>query len=207
MGYTRLGSSLTQGWANGILDRLELQNRYQHGRGAIDGLALSAGSGLTLNISAGRLVGACPSDLAARTATAPASATSYVWINEGGVVTFTATAADPGGTNVCLGRVIAGASTITSTDTVGRVDLPRMTGLREWRVGRLRVDVATGFLHFDAGTPAALPVVTAPAALTAPATMGASYAQSEVQALRADVAALRSTVAALVAALDSIGLA
>lgn len=40
--------------------------------------------------------------------------------------------------------------------------------------------------------------VVAPSAMTAPATMNASYTQAEVQQLRTDVANLRATVANLV---------
>jgi hypothetical protein len=47
--------------------------------------------------------------------------------------------------------------------------------------------------------------VADPAAVTAPAQMGASYTQANVNALQADVVALRTTVAALVTALKTAG--
>lgn len=48
--------------------------------------------------------------------------------------------------------------------------------------------------------------VADPAAVTAPAQMGVSYTQANVNALQADVVALRTTVAALVTALKSAGI-
>jgi hypothetical protein len=47
--------------------------------------------------------------------------------------------------------------------------------------------------------------VSDPAAVTAPAQMGATYTQANVNALQADVTALRATVATLVTALKSAG--
>jgi len=49
--------------------------------------------------------------------------------------------------------------------------------------------------------------VSDPAAMTAPANMGAAYTQAEVQALRDDVAAIRGTILALTNLLQSMGLA
>lgn len=45
-----------------------------------------------------------------------------------------------------------------------------------------------------------------PAAVTAPAQMGATYTQANVNALQADVTALRATVAALTTSLRNAGL-
>ena len=47
--------------------------------------------------------------------------------------------------------------------------------------------------------------VSAPSALTAPATMAGTYTQTEVQQLRTDVANLRTTVNTLVTALKNAG--
>ena len=47
--------------------------------------------------------------------------------------------------------------------------------------------------------------VTAPAALTAPADLGATYTQANVNALRTDVAALRTTLNAVLTALQAAG--
>lgn len=49
------------------------------------------------------------------------------------------------------------------------------------------------------------PFVAAPAAMTAPADLGAAYSQANVNALRTDVANLRGTVAALLTALQGTG--
>lgn len=47
--------------------------------------------------------------------------------------------------------------------------------------------------------------VAAPAAMTAPGTMGASYTQAEQNQLRTDVANLRTTVASLLTSLKNAG--
>jgi len=61
-------------------------------------------------------------------------------------------------------------------------------------------------LGFFGSTPVTKTSVADPSAMTAPATMGASYTQSEVQALRTDVANLRNTVLSLKSALAQLGL-
>lgn len=61
------------------------------------------------------------------------------------------------------------------------------------------------YLADPATTPQKGAAVSAPSAMTAPATMNAAYTQTEVQALRTDVANLRTTVNNLVTALKNAG--
>ena len=70
---------------------------------------------------------------------------------------------------------------------------------------RYRQLSSEGLPHAIAVRLATTTAVSAPSALTAPASMGATYTKSEVDALRADVAALRTTVAALISALKESG--
>lgn len=120
---------------NGLMDALETLLTRVAGRGVLFGLGLSAGSGLTLNIAAGTLWATGLVALDARTATAPDNAIRYVWIDEEGLVTFTATSTDVGGTAVCLGWVSTSAGAIVSVTDAGRVDLARWDSLRTWSLG------------------------------------------------------------------------
>lgn len=136
MGYTRLTpSNFTTTLYNALLDSLETIANLQGGRGVLSGLALSAGSGLTLNYAAGTILAEKATDLVAGSASLPASSTVYVWIDEGGAITTTGSFADPGGTNVCLGKVTTDATTITAVTTEGRMALLRWTSITTLKVG------------------------------------------------------------------------
>lgn len=136
MAFPRLGKMLTQTIFNGILDRLEGQNNYQHGRGVLNGLEVSAGAGLTIDVSAGWMVATAPVLVAAQTAVVvPASATVFVFIASDGTVTTSASSADPGGEVVCLGSVTTDGAGVTSVSDSMRQALARFSALRVWEVG------------------------------------------------------------------------
>lgn len=134
-GYTRLGKILTAELYASLLDALELGNIHQGGRGILSGLEISAGTGLTLNIAAGVLRGLKEVTINATAAAMPAASTVYVWIDEEATVTTSPTLADPGGTFVCLGKVVSGGSSISSVSTEGRMALLRMPDLHSLIVG------------------------------------------------------------------------
>lgn len=136
MAFPRLGKLLTQAFFNGILDRIEAQNIYQHGRGVLSGLALSAGSGLTVDVSAGWMLATAPVSVSAVAGTpVPASSTTFLFIDSSGSVTTSATSADPGGEVVCLGSVTTDGTAVVSVSTDGRTALARFSALRMWEVG------------------------------------------------------------------------
>lgn len=120
---------------NGLMDALEGVLARVVGRGVLSGLAITAGSGLTLNIAAGTIWANGLVALDADTATCPNNVTRFVWIDSEGLVTFTATSTDIGGEAVCLGQVVTSGGSITSVSDTGRVDLGRFDSLRTYSLG------------------------------------------------------------------------
>jgi hypothetical protein len=109
---------------NTLIDMLESLHTVVIGRGVCSGLDLSAGTGLSLNISDGVLNSRSVVSLSnIGKFTCPASATSYVWISETGVVSTTTTPTYPGGNVVCLGKVVTSGSAITSVSEEGRQNI------------------------------------------------------------------------------------
>lgn len=147
MGFETLGSAVFSKAAyNRNLAALERMHGYGLGHGILSGLVPSAGSGLTLNITAGVMnSGAKVVNFDALTATMDDNVTRYVWLNEGTynsstgyyvpTVTLSATNTDPGSGNVCIGKVTTLASSITAVDTTSSTG-GRMTGFC-WSTGRL----------------------------------------------------------------------
>ena len=136
MGFPRLGAILTQGLFNGILDRIEAQNAYQHGRGVLTGLVVSAGSGETIDISGGWMVANAPALIAGQTAIAvPTNTKSYVFVDSSGSVTTSASPADPGGEIVCLGSVTTDGANVIDVSEEMRTSLARFSAFRVWEVG------------------------------------------------------------------------
>lgn len=100
---------------NSLIDALETFGVTLIGRGIVSGLVLSISSGLTVAISDGVLNSRSVVSLTGITSFVCApSVTQYLWIDESGTVTSTSTTTYPGGNVVCLGKVVTGASTITS---------------------------------------------------------------------------------------------
>lgn len=150
MGYESLGSILSASAYNRNFAAIERQAAYNTGRGVLTGAALSAGTGLNLNVAAGAISSGSKSvNFDSFTTAMIDNATRYVWVNEGAyntstgfyepVVTLTPTSADPGGGNVCLGKVTAASGAITEVDqtssTGGRMSVLRWTGARTGRLG------------------------------------------------------------------------
>lgn len=148
---------------NGLMDALETLLARVAGRGVLAGLGLTAGSGLTLNIAAGTMWATGLVTLDARTATAPDNAIRYVWIDEEGLVTFTATSTDVGGTAVCLGWVSTSAGAIVSVTDAGRVDLARFDSLRSWSLGGdvVTVDLLARSIGLEGGVKLPIRAVSA----------------------------------------------
>lgn len=152
-GYTRATNNLTLAQLNEPLDALELQAQKQFGRGILSGLTISDGGGLTLSIAAGALMGLKCVSIAATSLLLAAASTLWVWIDEEGDLQTTASFSDPGGTNVCLGKVITGASTISSIDvssSSGRMSLFRWTSFTGFNIGESLIagDIGAGTLKF-----------------------------------------------------------
>lgn len=135
-GLSRITSVITQSGFNGNLDAIELGNSWILGRGVLDGLAISAGTGLQVAIAEGVLFSGLKAvELAARTHTLLASQTVYVWVNESGTVTTSATYVDPGGTYVCLGTVTTNGSAVTATAATGRMSGLRFSSMNKLKFG------------------------------------------------------------------------
>jgi len=115
---------------------------------------MSAGSGLTINITAGWLIAVAPAQIAAMNGVVvSASVTRYVWVSSTGSVSFTATSASPGGEVVCLGRMTSDGSGVTAVSNDGRTSLARFTALRTFEIGNgaLVIDTETGEMILGGG--------------------------------------------------------
>jgi hypothetical protein len=113
---------------NENFEAIELQNIKQ-GKGVVDGLVVSAGTGLAVNISSGTIRGWAAKSLTAISNFAvPPSTTSYIWIDESGAPMHTATTADPGGTYVLLGTATTDGSAVTSVAKTGRMEVLSTSG-------------------------------------------------------------------------------
>ena len=151
-GYTRITNYPVIGDWNDNYSALELNSTYSFGRGILSGLTLSAGTGLSLNVAAGTLMGLKAVSISGTSTTVPDASTNYVWINESGSFTTSATTADPGGTYVCLGKVTAAGGVITTIDvtlaTGGRMSVWRWTGIRVAQIGESLIycDLANGWV-------------------------------------------------------------
>jgi hypothetical protein len=207
-GFVRMSAGFTTNSVDQHSENIELQNARQHGRGILEGLALSAGAGLELQVSAGTMIGSIVKEHGALTQELTASSTLYIWLSEDGAISTTADATDPGGTLVCLGKAVTSGVAITSLTTEGRMELSRWESARLYQIGNsvVAIDNDGPKIGFFGVTPVVRQTVADPAALTAPADMGAAYTESEVQALRDDVAALRATLLAVTNLLQAYGL-
>lgn len=136
MPYQRPGATLTATLIESWLNSLELIALYGQGRGVLTGLALSDGGGLDVDVSPGTLLGLQAVEFGdTLTTTLSPSSTLYLWLDESGTFVTTATLSDPGGTYVCLGKVVTGGSTITSIDSTGRMSIWRQTTLWTFKLG------------------------------------------------------------------------
>lgn len=143
MAFPRPGKLLTSAFFDALLARFEQQNIKQHGRGVLSGLAVTAGSGLEIDIAAGWILATSPVQLAAQSGVpVPASSARYVWIDAGGTVTLTATPDDIGGEAVCLGSVV--------TDGISVVDITHL--------GKMAVSGSPEPRFFQFGQHVAMPV-------------------------------------------------
>lgn len=124
MGHPRYidGDALPAADWGGVMDAIELQSVMILGRGVVGGgLALSAGGGFDLDISSGYVNLLKLTSITGFTYEVPPSVTRFVWIDEAGAITLTATSAYPGGQKVCLGQFTSDGSGITSVSTNGRM--------------------------------------------------------------------------------------
>lgn len=120
---------------NAIMAALENAAENAIGRGVLSGLDLSDEGGLTLGIAAGIAHGRCANAFDAFEFTVTDNATNYIWLDEDGTITESASSADPGGYLVCLGRVTAASGNITTVETTGRMSLWRQTSIRNFELG------------------------------------------------------------------------
>lgn len=97
----------------------------------VNGLAVSAGSGLTANIATGWAVLDGLVDVAtALTYSCPVSTTAYLWLRQNGTITHTTSTTPPSGKAVYLGNVTTNASAITAVSLLGVV---KFSGGMLWR--------------------------------------------------------------------------
>jgi hypothetical protein len=109
---------------NGDADAIELSNINILGYGVVSGLEPSDGGGLNLNFTSGLVNAKTLVSLSSIPAYAcPPSLTFYVWVNESGNFTHTTNTVSPGGTYVCLCKVVTGAGSITSITRDNRMEL------------------------------------------------------------------------------------
>lgn len=144
-GLTRIvtGTDFNAANYNGNQDAHERGNLKAIGRGILSGLDLTDDGGLTLGIASGVLMGRCAKAIDAQTYEVPDDATSYIWIDEDGAITTSASSADPGGYVSCLGRVVAASGNITTVETYGRMSAFRQTGIRVFQIGESLLYVDT----------------------------------------------------------------
>jgi len=149
------GSPLTAAMWNDNFDSIALQNISQAGVGIVSGCVLSAGSGLTLNISAGVVVGHECVPISSFTWTCLDNVTRYAWLDWtvayiSGVTTyiptivFTTSTTNPGGTIIPLGKVITASGAITSITTDNRSELARWISQLVYEIGQGRLTVDDG---------------------------------------------------------------
>lgn len=134
------GNTVISSKLNRNAKQMDLQSRYGGGGyGIVNGLALSAGSGLTLNIAAGQanidgIIGSTAAE-AATTLAVPdnhPSATDrvWIWLSRAGAISSTLNTTPPA-TNCCLlGSCTTSGGVITAVDTSGVVYL---RGGQLWR--------------------------------------------------------------------------
>lgn len=146
------GSNFTVTNYNANIDSFENQSVYFFGRGVVSGLALSAGTGLELDVSSGVLNSRSFVTLSATSENVPDDQTSYVWIDEEGTITFSASYTYPGGNVVCLGTVTAASGSISGTATTGRMTpfLVRTDDLNGFKLGNgvIQIDPVDGHVGF-----------------------------------------------------------
>lgn len=154
----------TGGFTEGVIDHnvtaAEASTIHQHGAGVLNGLDLVPGAGLVLNVSEGVAQGLKAARVPAFSALVPDDATNYVWLSFArgendihgnpiyeGSLSFTPSPNQPGGSLVCLGKVVAAAGAIAATSTEGRMVLHRWTGERTFMIGdRATFDAEAGTL-------------------------------------------------------------
>jgi hypothetical protein len=135
-GFTRLGKVLTQGIVNAVFDHIETEIALRSGMGVVSGFALTIGTGLSVDIASGVMVGKKIKSITASSAVGlTPSSTLYIFVDEDGSVLSQVSSSSPGGTYVCVGSCVTGVSTVTSVSTDGKILLPRMTGYREYSIG------------------------------------------------------------------------
>lgn len=121
-GLTRLVDNglLTAAKWNGNIDALELLASGVIGQGIVSGLVISDDGDLDISISAGVMVGLKAASVAGGPYTLPDDDTRYIWIDEDNVISDSATAMNPGGNVVCLGKVVTASGSISAITTENR---------------------------------------------------------------------------------------
>jgi len=117
MAYPRLdvgGMDFTVTKWNTLVTMLEDMGVLLIGRGIVSGLALAHTTGLSVSVSDGYLNSRSVVGLTGISAfSCPDNATSYLWVDEDGVVTSTTSTTYPGGNVVCLGKVVTSGGSVT----------------------------------------------------------------------------------------------
>lgn len=149
----RLGPALSRALFNALPDHIERQIANQHGRGVLQGLELSISvmGGLKVDLSAGVVNGISTAAVAAIAGIAVMpDAAQYLWIDDNGIMSTSATPDDIGGGYSCLGLVTTNSSMVVSITNDGRMMPARVDGTdpRVIRLGRsgVVVDDNTGWV-------------------------------------------------------------
>lgn len=147
MGYQKIVSGVfNEDIFNDNVTDLEAFHHVISGRGVISGLAISAGTAFTINISAGEMMtGKKWRSSAGATHNCPPSASRFIWIDgeNNDFILDTASSADPGGNYVPLGKVTCDGSGVTVITTEGRASVARYPDLRTFQVGENTLIVDT----------------------------------------------------------------
>lgn len=121
------GTDFTRTNYNANMQYVEDLHTYALGYGVISGLTLTAGTGFNVVIANGVFLGLTVRSLSSIPNFAcPSSSTSYLWIDELGNVTRTATTTSPGGVVGCLGKVVTDGSGVTSITYDNRDDIGKV---------------------------------------------------------------------------------
>lgn len=114
--------------------RQDLTGRYGGGvYGIAYGLAISAGTGLTVNVTAGHAMIDGPVEVPSNTTLSVPDDTArvWIWLRQSGVLTYTTSTTPPTGNNALLGSVVTSSGAVTSVDTSGVVYLRGGVGWRQ----------------------------------------------------------------------------
>lgn len=155
MPYNRLtdGAVLSAAQQNQNLTDLETLSKTAQGYCVLSGLTLSAGTGLSANVAAGKAAIKKLVEVAASTVNGlPPSATTYLWLRDDGAFTQTSSLTPPSGAHALLGSVTTGATSVTGVDNAIAWKGQRVEGDTQQVTGPNALAVALNATRVGVGT-------------------------------------------------------